>query len=71
MSVTTDPSTGSVGLPLTMTPKEYARFFGLSERYVQLLCQRGELKAVQLKRGGKYHIPTKWAFEHNGIELEG
>lgn len=55
-------------LPATMSPREYAQVFGMSERYVQTLCQTGEIKAVQRKRGGRYYIPTAEALAANGIE---
>lgn len=56
-------------MPATMSPREYAQVFGMSERYVQMLCQTGEIKAVQRKRGGRYYIPTAEALKANGIGL--
>jgi hypothetical protein len=55
-------------LPALMTPEEWHELTGLSKRYIQTQCKRGDLPVCRVG-GGRYRILTRKAFNALGIEL--
>lgn len=54
-------------MPVIVSVDEFSSMSGFSKRYVQTLCQKGIIPAIQTKRGGRYRIPTRAALAALGL----